>query len=129
MRCVSFLAAPVLLAACAATTDPKLPIRSGTYVFEHRDAEFDSPGFPVAVTIRGYNIFVAYDGPNVCMREMQGPNNVIYDSVLMWHQESAQWILGYDDADRDADEVGGCSGGPETVDFEKRIIWSCVCGP
>ena len=105
--------------------DPELPINSGEYVFQHRDAEFpSSPGFPVRVTIRGDEITVtnqkAY-GPI--------PSGVIDQGTLMWHSMTNQWILGYGDADREAPEIGGCSDGPNVVDFEARIIWTCEGGP
>lgn len=130
IRTIALLFATVLFVACVSTTDPELPIKSGTYNFQHRDAEFShSPGYPVIATIRGNNIVVAYEGQNSCLSEIRGPNNVLYDATLMWHRKTAQWIMGYEDADRDADEVGGCSTGPDTIDFENRILWTCVCGP
>lgn len=130
IRTVAFLFATVHFAACVSTADPELPIKSGTYNFQHRDAEFShSLGYPVIVTIRGNNIVVTYEGQDSCLREIRDSNNVIYDATLMWHRKTAQWILGYEDADRDADEVGGCSTGPDTIDFENRILWTCVCGP
>lgn len=130
MRAAILLFATLPFVACVSTTEPKLPIKSGTYNFQHRDAEFsDSPGYPVTVAIRGNNIVVTYDGPNLCLSEIRGPNNVIYDATLMWHRNSAQWILGTEDTDRDAEEVGGCSAGPDTIDFKNRILWTCVCGP
>jgi hypothetical protein len=119
-----FAAVPFFV-ACISTNDPELPIKSGTYDFQHRDAEFpDSPGYPVIATILGNNIVVTYNGQNSCLSEIRDSNNVLYDETLMWHRKTEQWILGTDDADRDADEVGGCSTGPDIIDFENRILWT-----
>lgn len=105
--------------------EPSLPIKAGEYIFQHRDAEFsDSPGFPVKVTIRGYTITVINPKPYGPI-----PAGVIDEATLMWHRRTNQWILGYEDADRDAPEVGGCSDGPNVIDFKTRIIWTCEGGP
>ncbi|MES2949679.1 MAG: hypothetical protein V4858_14145 [Pseudomonadota bacterium] len=47
----------------------------------------------------------------------------------MWHRKTSQWILGDSEADREAPEVGGCSSGPDVIDFKTRTIWTCVGGP
>jgi len=104
--------------------DPVLPLKSGDYTFYHRDAEFpDSNGFQVRVSIRGYHITVVNPKPHGTI-----PAGMLYDATLMWHPKSKQWILGYSDVDRDAPEVGGCSDGPEVIDFKTRIIWACISG-
>ena len=105
--------------------DPALPIRSGEYIFQHRDAEFPSShGFPVRVTIRGNKITVINPKPYGPI-----PGGVIEQATLMWHTKTNQWILGHGDADREAPEVGGCSNGPNVIDFKTRIIWTCEGGP
>lgn len=53
------------------------------------------------------------------------PIGVIAEGTLMWHSKSEQWIIGDGDADRSADEVGGCSEGPEVVDLVRRVYWTC----
>jgi hypothetical protein len=105
--------------------EPPLPIKSGDYTFQHRDAEFpDAPGFPVKVLIRGRRITVF----NPQARN-QIPAGVIDRATLMWHAATGQWILGYRAADREAPEVGGCSDGPNVIDFAARVIWTCEGGP
>ena len=44
---------------------------------------------------------------------------------LVWHAKSSQWIIATSHADRDADDVGGCSDGPDVVDLQNRIYWTC----
>ncbi len=108
-----------------AHADPSLPVTSGEYTFQHRDAEFpNSRGFPVRVSIRGYKITVTNSKPYGPI-----PRGVIEQATLMWHPKTKQWILGHGDADREASEVGGCSSGPDVIDFKTRIIWTCVGGP
>jgi hypothetical protein len=116
---------PVFAAlAGVSNADPVLPIKSGDYIFEYRDAEFaDSKGFEVEISIRGFHITVISPKPHGTI-----PAGVIDDATLMWHAKSQQWIIGYSDADRDAPEVGGCSNGPDVIDFKTRIIWSCISG-
>jgi len=114
------------LATCAPVlADATPPIASGTYAFRHKDAEFpESRGIPVTVIIRDYSITVVNKTPHAVL-----PKGVLVKGELMWHDKSGQWIIGTDEADRNAEEVGGCSAGPETVDFAKKIIWSCIGGP
>jgi hypothetical protein len=111
--------------AGAAHAEPALPIKPGHYVFHHRDAEFpNAPGFPVKVSIQGHKITVVNPKPYGVI-----PAGVIDRATLMWHAGTGQWILGHDAADRNAPEVGGCSGGPDVIDFKARVIWTCEGGP
>ena len=104
---------------------PALPIKTGEYMFQHRDAEFpNSPGFPVRVAIHGNKITITNPKPYG-----QIPSGVIDQATLMWHAVERQWILGHSDADREASEIGGCSNGPNIIDFEAKIIWTCEGGP
>jgi len=100
--------------------DPARPIESGEYIFQHRDAEFpNSPGFPVRVTIRGDKITVINPKPYGPI-----PSGVIDQATLTWHPATNQWILGHGDADRKTPEVGGCSDGPNVIDFNRLLILS-----
>ena len=108
-----------------ARADQSLPVKSGDYTFQHRDAEFpDSPGFPVKVSIQGHKVTVTNAKPHGPI-----PIGVIERATLMWHAKTKQWILGHSDTDREAPEVGGCSTGPNVVDFKTRMIWTCEGGP
>ena len=109
----------------AAHADTALPIKSGEYIFQHRDAEFpNSRGFPVRVVIRGDKITVINPKPYG-----QIPSGIIDQATIMWHPKTNQWILGHDQADHEAPEVGGCSDGPDVIDFQTRIIWTCEGDP
>jgi hypothetical protein len=126
VRVTSIASIAVLHMLCACDTQaPVSPLRSGTYTFQHRDSEFpNSEGFPVLLAISGVEVTItnpkAY-GPI--------PKGKIESATLMWHAKSQQWILGHSQTDCDAEEVGGCTGGPHVVDFKSRTIWTCEGGP
>lgn len=120
-------AASVLLclSACQADSEPDVPLGSGTYRFQWKDAEFpSSTGFEVDVEIAGTRVLVINP-------RLQGaaPVGEIADGELMWHAQSQQWILGHAESDKLAPEVGGCDAGPFVVDFANREIWTCQWGP
>lgn len=124
-RTLALLVIAVFLTVAAQGADPSPPIKSGTYTFHHRNAQFSKASAdPITVVIRGNHVAVAYRGPNQCLRE--GLN---YDATLMWHRKSHHWILGIGEADRYADDVGGCNGGPTLIDFKTRTLWNCECEP
>jgi hypothetical protein len=113
-----------ILCACT-SSEPTVPLTSGTYTFQHRDAEFpDSTGFPVSVEIDGVRVVVT--NPSV---HGPIPSGVIDRATLMWHAKTKQWLLGHSEADRQAAEVGGCTGGPVVVDFSSKTLWTCEGGP
>ncbi len=115
----------VILSACVSSSKSVAPIASGTYQFQHRDAEFPtSQGFPVSVTINGFQVTVTNKTAGRSI-----PTGVIEEAKLMWHSKSGQWILGHDKTDAEASSVGGCGGeDPHTIDFVKREIWTCMGG-
>ena len=53
------------------------------------------------------------------------PKGVIASGKLMWHSSSSQWIIGNSKSDQFAKEAGGCSDGPEVVDLQLKIYWTC----
>ena len=113
------LALPTL--PVGAGEDVKVPLRSGTYFFEHRYAEHpDMRSFLLMVTIKGNEISIVK--PSSAPPFPQGE---IARGTLFWHAASEQWIIVTHDEERTATEVGGCSDGPEVVDLKKRIYWTC----
>jgi hypothetical protein len=101
--------------------NPNLPIRSGTYKFQHKFAEHPSmPSIALTATIKGR--YISLDNK---MESQVFPKGNIASGKLMWHAKSKQWIIGNSKQERFAEEVGGCSNGPEVVDLKKRIYWTC----
>lgn len=116
-----FLFVMSVTAAVAVAAEPKLPIRSGRYDFQHRFAEDPAlVSIPLVAKIRGRHIVLINETESRVF-----PKGVIAEGTLMWHARSGQWIIGHQPADRDAEDVGGCSDGPEVVDLKGRVYWTC----
>lgn len=111
----------LLVSGCSQAADPPLPIASGRYVFQHRLAEHPSiASIPLNVTISGRHIVVVNPKASDPF-----PAGVLAEGELMWHARSGQWIIGDQLADTSAQEVGGCSDGPEVVDLAGKVYWTC----
>lgn len=116
-----FVLATVFVAAVAVAAEPRLPIRSGCYDFQHRFAEDPAlVSIPLVAEIRGRHIVLINETESRVF-----PKGVIAEGTLMWHARSGQWIIGHQPTDRDAGDVGGCSDGPEVVDLKGRVYWTC----
>jgi hypothetical protein len=99
----------------------RLPIRDGEHAFRHRSAEHPNlPAHSLVARISGTRILLVNRKPSSVF-----PLGVVAEGELMWHAASKQWVLGLDPADRMAEEVGGCSDGPEVVDLRRRVYWTC----
>lgn len=109
------------LAGLAQASDPPIPLPSGEYAFTHRFAEH--PG------LSSLRLTVRIDGAHVVVLNPKAsdpfPEGILDEGTLMWHAASEQWIIGREEADRSRDDVGGCSGGPEVIDLEDRVYWTC----
>ena len=53
------------------------------------------------------------------------PVGIVAEGLLLWNGRVGKWIIARTEADRDATEAGGCSDGPEVVDLEERVYWTC----
>ena len=52
------------------------------------------------------------------------PGDIWEEGTLRKHQ-SGVWIISHDESDVHLEEIGGCTGGPIIIDFEKRTIELC----
>ena len=110
-----------LFATSALAASPPSLLPSGNYTFQHRFAEQPNlPSVQVLAKISGLHIVLVNSTPSKIF-----PKGIIADGTLMWHTRSKQWIIGHSASDRNAKEVGGCSAGPEVVDLQKKIYWTC----
>ena len=98
-----------------------LPLADGEYTFQHRFAEHPSmPSVPMHVRIRDGRIAVTNNMPSTPF-----PVGIVAEGLLLWNGRVGKWIIAHTEADRDATEAGGCSDGPEVVDLEERVYWTC----
>jgi hypothetical protein len=106
--------------------EPPIPLESGMYQFQWKDAEFpNSAGFPVKVVIDGNRIRVINEHPGGA-----APLGELASALLMWNAKLSKWVIGYSEAAREATSAGDCSGeGPNVIDFKARVIWTCEWGP
>jgi hypothetical protein len=126
MRCLAIAIALVFMSACSAENGSKIPLVSGAYQFQWKDAEFPtSAGFPVRVEISERRVRIFNDREHRAV-----PVGELANGELMWHAKSSQWILGHAESDKLAPSVGGCDGAdPFVVDFKTREVWTCQWGP
>ena len=98
--------------------------KDGTYTFAIAWAEWNgkSLGATCTVILKGDSILVVHDGkPNV-----SGKKGDIYaEGILMKHTKSGKWIIGKNKADKNAKNIGGCTGGPAVIDFKRKTFWAC----
>ena len=122
MKYASILVALLAHGVAAAESEPLFPLTSGDYDFKVADAEYgDAFSYSARVSIQGVYIKVVItdcDAPFPCNKE-------IFDGVIWWHGRSGQWIIARSQEDYDAEDAGGCSGGPMNIDPDRRIIWYC----
>ena len=119
LRSVLLLSLLSLLAACSSSPAP--PLADGDYRFTLKDAEFpQQPGFAVNVRLRGDHVSITNPTKNA-----RYPQGLLDEGLLLWHPATQQWIVGQSTDDVTASEVGGCSGGPGTLDLKQKIYWTC----
>lgn len=105
----------------AAAVSPAVPLRDGDYLFSHRYAEQPTLAAPpLSVRISGRRVTVINRSDQSVF-----PLGVVESGTLHWHARAKSWIITNTPADRNAEEVGGCSDGPSVIDLVQRIYWSC----
>lgn len=111
----------LLIAGCNTATAPPFPMASGQYTFQHRFAEHP--------TLPSLSLDASIDGTHIVLTNPKAsgpfPAGILAEGELMWHAGSSQWIIAQDDNDRTAEDVGGCSDGPEVIDLVGKIYWTC----
>ncbi len=84
----------MIVASCVGEREQKIPLSSGIYQFEHRDAEFPAqPGFPVTLTVSSFHYTVAVRNPgqSIAMCPLD-------EGTLMWNQKLNVWVLGHQES-------------------------------
>lgn len=99
---------------------PAAPLADGEHVFRLRSAEHPAMPRPeVIVLVRDMHITVRHPAGSP-----EGTASIA-EGTLTWHAASRRWVIAREPADAEADEVGGCTGGPVAVDPEAREIEVC----
>jgi hypothetical protein len=120
MKNLAFFVA-LMVSSAHAGSAPPLPIRPGQYTFQHKFSEH--PGIksiPLTAKISGTHIVLINKTKSDVF-----PKGIIAEGALMWHADSKQWIIGQEPSDQNVKDVGGCSDGPEVIDLQKKIYWTC----
>ncbi|MBW8687910.1 hypothetical protein [Chitinophaga rhizophila] len=97
--------------------------QNGTYVYHVASSEWHgkSLGATVLVKIKGDSIYVIHNVGNLSGKV----GEMIDCGVIMKHRKIGKWIIGHNAADKNAQDVGGCSGGPSRIDFRHKKFWLC----
>lgn len=99
---------------------------NGTYTYEIAFAEWGgkSLGDEIIVVLEdGHVSLIISENSNAIWIGAQ-PGDVIEEGTLRRHK-SGVWMISNDESDVDLKEIGGCTGGPIIIDFEKRSIEMC----
>jgi hypothetical protein len=96
----------------------------GSYRFDIAFAEWNgkSMGEKVTIVIKADSVKVIYEGDGKLTLTKAG--EVLTQGILRKHK-SGKWIITESEADCQIEEIGGCSGGPSVIDFEKMKFWMC----
>lgn len=98
--------------------------KDGVYTYKIAFAEWGgkSQGATCTVIIKGNHIKVVHNGKST----LSGTKGeIIAEGTIMKHRKTGKWIIGRTAKDKDAKEIGGCSDGPQVIDFVKKIFWTC----
>ncbi|WP_103071624.1 hypothetical protein [Aquimarina sediminis] len=96
----------------------------GKYTYDIAFAEWGGKSMDekVIVIIKDGVIKVIYDGGGEMISVKKG--SVLDEGKILKHKSGA-WIISTKENDIDAEEVGGCSDGPNVIDFDKKKFWMC----
>lgn len=109
--------------SCAQTEKTSGIPDDGKYTYDIAFAEWGgkSMGEKVTVIIKDETIEVKYEGGG----SLTAKKGEILDEGMILKHTSGVWIITTDKTDVDAEEVGGCTDGPNTIDFIEAKFWMC----
>ena len=96
---------------------------NGTYTYEVVFAEWEGRDEIIVVVEDGHAALLIPENSNTLWMGAK-PGDVWVEGTLRKHK-SGVWIISNDESDVNLDEIGGCTGGPIIIDFEKRTIEVC----
>ncbi len=93
-----------------------------TYSIAFEEWQGKSLNTTCTVQIKGDSIKIINNGTG----NLTGKKgDIIDEGILMKHTKTGKWIIGHNLKDKDAEEIGGCSGGPPIIDFKQKKFYSC----
>lgn len=98
----------------------------GTYTYEVIFAEWGGKSLSdeIIVILEDGHVALLISGNSNVVWMGAKPGDVWEEGTLRKHK-SGVWIISNDESDVDLNEIGGCTGGPIVIDFEKRTIELC----
>lgn len=111
-----------LLFSASVSANAQKP-KDGVYTYKIAFAEWQgqSLGTTCTVIIKGNKIKILSNGTG---RLTAKKGDVLEDGIIIRHS-TGKWIVGHSTKDRNAEEIGGCTGGPPIIDFKHKIFWMC----
>lgn len=101
-----------------------IPPPNGEYVFDIAFAEWEgrSLGEEVKVVIKNRKVEIKYMGnSNLPIAK----KDELLDSGILVRHKSGEWIIIQTQEEINADEIGGCTGGPAIIDFTNKKYIMC----
>ncbi|MDA7804796.1 hypothetical protein N9O54_00270 [Schleiferiaceae bacterium] len=100
--------------------------KNGTYIYEVAFAEWSgrTMGDEVIVILKDGHITLKVSNNSNILWMGAASGDVIEEGTLRKHQ-SGVWIISNDEKDVSLEEIGGCTGGPTVIDFDKQTIEMC----
>lgn len=97
--------------------------KDGVNLFEVVFNEWEGKSFGdlVNVIVKGDSIKVTYAGKGSLTAAI---GETLDEGIILKHK-SGVWIIGKNPSDKYLDEIGGCTDGPNVIDFENKKYWMC----
>ena len=96
-------------------------VSDGTYALVHKFAEHPNmPSIAVEAVVKNGRVSLFNHGVADVF-----PKGLIKEGELFWHAPSKEWVIIVSEEDKQAEHVGGCTDGPEVIDFNGLVYWTC----
>jgi hypothetical protein len=93
--------------------------KSGTYVYDYCDEEYNKCIGKCKVIIKGSKIWVYAPANLTGIKEGE-----LYASGMLYKHASGKWIIIHNKKDKLTKTVGGCEG-PVWINFKQKRFWTC----
>ena len=97
---------------------------AGTYTYKYCDREYNKCLGTCKVVIKENHITI-YATKELAQKITNTKEGDIIDKGIILKHKSGKWIIGKNRKDINAQEIGGCSEGPNVIDFKRKRFWTC----